>query len=837
MTEYLQNLDFVTLDENDSSSCEGTLTEKESFEAVMSMQNNKSPGSDGISVEFYKTFWCHVKDLLLNSLNEGYRKGTLSDSQRHSVLTLLFKKGDKRNLDNWRPISLLNVDYKIATRALAKRLQNVIPKIISFDQMGFIKKRSATENIRLVQDLLDFCSHTKLPSIFIFLDFKKAFDNIDHDFLFEVLKRYNFGTSLIKWIKTIYKNADGKVTNNGWLSKTFSITKGVRQGCPLSALLFILVVEVFAMKIRNNKQIKGLRIPECKQSKLNEVKISQLADDTTLFVDSIQSGNEAMKEIKAFGTYAGPKLNFAKTQALYLNGNFDECVDGLQWSEEPVKYLGVFMNVNGQNFENLNWYRKIDKIKRIINMWKMRNLTYYGKITIIKALLISRIIYVATVYTVPSKFIIDINKILFSFLWNSKREKVKRGVIINTSKAGGLDMVDIESKIKSLRLSWLSKFVDDHPRPWKNIFNFWLEKIIAPPTCFNINCSVKDMLRLCKKFDIIPFYRDLFLYWAEIRHVDLLCVKNIGEEFLWFNSNIKSQSEMLVYKQWSDSGINNVSDVIVNGIWVEQTRINDILQSNSLLVSFQYQKLKHAFPQIWLEKLRNQAHGNEENRQHVVEIPICNGIDILRTKAKVFYSLFIKMKVSEPNMIYIWQRKLDLPHTFEWEPVFDFKLSKLEFNKIRQFNFKLINNILPFKDNLLKWKISTDAQCKSCNNNESLLHNLLYCPKVRNVWIKIRNLIYECSGEDITIDEQMLVVGYNIDKNEYSFINLIINFMEYSIYKVYLLENYRNKRFNTLFIEKDFKNEFLFYCNYIASKKCDPTIDEKIKSVQNFYTM
>ena len=83
----------------------------------------------------------------------------------------------------------------------------------------------------------------------------------------------------------------------------------------------------------------------------------------------------------------------------------------------------------------------------------------------------------------------------------------------------------------------------------------------------------------------------------------------------------------------------------------------------------------------------------------------------------------------------------------------------------------------------------------------------------------------------------MLVVGYKIDKNEYSFINLIINFMEYSIYKVYLLENYRNKRFNTLFIEKDFKNEFLFYGNYIASKKCDPTIDEKIKSVQNFYTM
>ena len=297
--EYLQNLNFVTLEENDSLSCEGILTEKESFEALLSMHNNKSPGSDGLSTEFYKTFWVHIKDLMLDSLNEGYRTGKLSDSQKHSVLTLLFKKGDKRNLDNWRPISLLNIDYKIATRALAKRLQNVIPELISFDQMGFIKKRSASENIRLVQDLLDFCSHENLPSIFLFLDFKKAFDNVDHNFLFEILKRYNFGKSFIQWIKTIYNHADCKVLNNGWLSKTLSISKGVRQGCPLSALLFILVVEILAMKIRKNKKIKGICLPECEHSNVKEIKISPLADDTTLFVDSLQSGNEAMKEVEA----------------------------------------------------------------------------------------------------------------------------------------------------------------------------------------------------------------------------------------------------------------------------------------------------------------------------------------------------------------------------------------------------------------------------------------------------------------------------------------------------------------------------------------------------------
>ena len=110
----------------------------------------------------------------------------------------------------------MNADYKIAARALTKRLQNVIPNIISFDQMGYIKNRSATENIRLVQDLLDFCSYNNIPGIFLFLDFKKAFDNVEYNFLFEILKRYNFGESFIHWIKTIYNNVDGKVINNGW---------------------------------------------------------------------------------------------------------------------------------------------------------------------------------------------------------------------------------------------------------------------------------------------------------------------------------------------------------------------------------------------------------------------------------------------------------------------------------------------------------------------------------------------------------------------------------------------------------------------------------------------
>ena len=107
--------------------------------ALFSMKLNKSPGSDGLLVEFYQAFWDNLKVYFYNSLKETYQNGYMSETQRKGILSLIFKKGDPTNLSNWRPITLLNVDYKIIARVLAFRLQTIIPKIISTDQNGFIK--------------------------------------------------------------------------------------------------------------------------------------------------------------------------------------------------------------------------------------------------------------------------------------------------------------------------------------------------------------------------------------------------------------------------------------------------------------------------------------------------------------------------------------------------------------------------------------------------------------------------------------------------------------------------------------------------------------------------
>ena len=166
--------------------------------------------------------------LVINSLNEGYVKGELSQLQKQGVLSLLFKKGDPENLENWSPISLLNTDYKILTRTLAIRLQKVLPKIINLDQQGYLKNRNIAFNIRQIQDVIDYIETFNIDGVILFLDFRKAFDTVDWNFLYAVLKKFGFNQSFVSWIRTIYNETTSCIMNNGWKSEFFSLNRGLR---------------------------------------------------------------------------------------------------------------------------------------------------------------------------------------------------------------------------------------------------------------------------------------------------------------------------------------------------------------------------------------------------------------------------------------------------------------------------------------------------------------------------------------------------------------------------------------------------------------------------------
>ena len=165
-----------------------------------------------------------------------------------------------RYLANWRPGSLLQTDYEILTKALALRLQNILPKIISSDQVGYIKGRYIGENIRTLEDLIIYTDKFQISGYFVLIDFKKAFDSIEWDFLFNTLHKFNFGPQFIKWIKILYNDISFCVGNNDYYSGYFKITRGIRQGCLISALLFLIVAEIIAIKLRQCNNIKGVTI-------------------------------------------------------------------------------------------------------------------------------------------------------------------------------------------------------------------------------------------------------------------------------------------------------------------------------------------------------------------------------------------------------------------------------------------------------------------------------------------------------------------------------------------------------------------------------------------------
>ena len=212
---------------------------------------------------------------LINSFKSAFELGELSTSQKQTVITLLDKGKDRTLIKNWRPISLLNTDYKIASKSIANRFKQFLPKLIHHNQTGYIENRNIQENLRAVSDMLYYTKEHNIPGIMISLDFKKAFDSLEHNFLNIVLKKFNFGISFCRWIETFYNNISSCILNDGSTSRYVNIERGVRQGDPLSPYLFILSLEMLAIQIRQASSISGFKTEK------EEIKLSLYADDIT----------------------------------------------------------------------------------------------------------------------------------------------------------------------------------------------------------------------------------------------------------------------------------------------------------------------------------------------------------------------------------------------------------------------------------------------------------------------------------------------------------------------------------------------------------------------------
>ena len=294
---------------------------------------------------------------------------------------------------NWHPLTLLNCDYKIASKAIANRIKTALPELISDDQTGFIKNRCISDNIRTLDRVIKYTANKKVPGLLLFFDFEKAFDTIELSFINNTLQHFDFGPSLSHGIRLFYCDIESCILNNGWTSNFFHLSRGVRLGCPLLPYLFILSVEITAEAIRNRRDIRGIKIQD------TEFKLSQYADDTTLILDgSEESFKSSLTLIDNFGKMSGLRLNDRKT-ALWIgsktNCNQNFCPEkNFKWQKEKVKALGIWFATDQGMGISRNYNEKLMKLRSILGCWKSQRLSLLRKIVVLKSLVASQLEYV-----------------------------------------------------------------------------------------------------------------------------------------------------------------------------------------------------------------------------------------------------------------------------------------------------------------------------------------------------------------------------------------------------------------------------------------------------------
>ena len=382
---FVEDLENPKLTDDEQQELEDDRSKEELLNALKGFKENKTPGEDGFTKEFYETFFDLIGDRLLDSYNEAFDKGKMSISQRRGIISLIPKGGCYLvELTNWRRITLLNVDYKILARVIAKRIELQLPKLIHSDQTGFVKGRFIGQNVRLLNDVMKYTELNKIPGIMVLIDFEKAFDTLEWQFLHNTLKYLNFGPNLRNWISVMYSDVESGIVNGGYVTNYFKVSRGVRQDCPLSPILFILSAELLAQKIRQSRTSKGLKLPNNV-----EVKLSQFADDTTLICKDIESLKENIMIINMFSEISGLKLNKKKTKAIWIGSQKKNKTKpiAIDITNEPTKTLGIYISYNRNKNNNQNFFIKIQKMETKLNVWLSRDLTLMGRTLLVKALI------------------------------------------------------------------------------------------------------------------------------------------------------------------------------------------------------------------------------------------------------------------------------------------------------------------------------------------------------------------------------------------------------------------------------------------------------------------
>lgn len=452
---FLDDLDR-TLEEVEAGGLEKEVTLKEVEVAIKSLKKGTCPGGDGLPAEFYQAFLPLVGPELVEVYQESLGRGKLPLSMRMGLVTLLHKKNSKEDLANWRPITLLTTDYKILAKVLTLRLKGVVGSVVHPDQTCGVPGRSGSLNLVLIRDVISWAEQRQLPLAILSLDQEKAFDRVSHSFLWSVLEKLGFGPGFRAWIRLLYSEVFSQIRVNGFYSEPVEQLGGVRQGCPLSPLCYILSLEPLISRLRLTAALTGVSLPGGGGIR---AKVSAYADDMTVFLTTEKDFVVTGDILHSFSEATGAKVNVSKSSVMFVGqwskrtvvpGGYTLCQDG-------VKILGVrFFRVNSAQ---QNWEGLLESLQSKVSRWSVRELSLWGRVQVVKADVLPRINHLAYVFPLPFWQGRRMEKLFFSFIWKGRTELVSRSQMFHHLGKGGRGVPCLPWKVAALFTAFAARIV------------------------------------------------------------------------------------------------------------------------------------------------------------------------------------------------------------------------------------------------------------------------------------------------------------------------------------------------------------------------------------------
>ena len=458
----LEELQQRKLTNSERDCLEGEITREELRKQLFNHMNpHSAPGPDGFTVSWVRHFWSDLEDVCYIAINRCYEKGQLTSLLKTAIMKLL-RKGDKCKLEatNYRPISLLSVFYKIASGAITRRLEKVIDKVIGRNQKAYSSKKNITSVLLNVINMIHSTKKEKKSALIIAIDFRKAFDSINHSFIDTCLKTLNFGESFRKWVQLFFTNRETYLMMNGFMEEKIFLQQGVPQGDILSPLIFILVVEFLLLKIGYTKTIKGVFFPH------GEARAEAYADDTTIGISrSPENLRNLVNIINNFTLISGLHANLDKTHVIPIGmiTNTEEilCPDlALNWTSS-FKLLGLDIDSKLEKL-HANIEKKVIKVKSLITIWEKRNLTTPGRVAIAKSLLLSQLVYFMQVLDFTQENLDELESLLYDYIkGKTKRNWLSKEQIRTPKNKGGIGFFDITKFYYAQKCTLIRRYAKD----------------------------------------------------------------------------------------------------------------------------------------------------------------------------------------------------------------------------------------------------------------------------------------------------------------------------------------------------------------------------------------